>query len=117
MQNKNITAILPLHKINEDYKTMLLNAVNSVDDFHNDVTLLIVCPSDVKSQIDTMNLSEKLEIKFDVHNSNTDFISQVNRGIQGCETEWFTILEVDDEYQKPWLKSMNEYVNEYPLIQ
>jgi hypothetical protein len=116
MQNKNITAILPLHKINEDYKTMLLNAVNSVDDFHNDVTLLIVCPSDVKSEIDTMNLSEKLEIKFDVHNSNTDFISQVNRGIQSCETEWFTILEVDDEFKPIWLKSVTQYVNENPDV-
>ena len=34
---KNITVILPLHKLDDDYKVMLDNALSSIEDFHNDV--------------------------------------------------------------------------------
>ncbi len=116
MQNKNITVILPLHKIDEDYNKMLFNAVKSVEDFHNDVKLLIVCPDNVKTEVDKITLSEKLEISYNVHTGDTDFCSQVNRGIQNCGTEWFTILEVDDEFKPIWLKSMTQYVAENPEV-
>lgn len=113
---KKITVILPLHKINEDYKVMLTNAVNSVEPFYEDVTLTIVCPWTVKEEIDKMELSQKLSIKYLVHTSDTNFCTQVNKGIQDCTTEWFSILEVDDEYKPIWLKSMTDYVKEYPDV-
>jgi hypothetical protein len=34
-------------------------------------------------------------------------------GIDDCDTEWFSIFEIDDEYKKPWLSSMNEYMNAF----
>lgn len=110
---KNITIILPLHKINEDYSQMLENAISSVEPFHEDVKLLIVCPSSVKNQLEKNGLSQKLEIKLLSNPSNTDFCTQVNLGIKECDTEWFSILEVDDEYKPIWLKSMMEYTSEY----
>ena len=108
---KNITVILPLHKLDDDYKVMLDNALSSIEDFHNDVKVSIVCPSKLKKDLE--NLSEKLEIEIVVNNGETDFCSQVNLGIEKCETEWFTILEVDDEYKPVWLKSINDYVKIY----
>ena len=96
--------------MNEDYKEMLLNAINSMQDFYNDVIIMIVCPIDVKNEIDKINLGEKFNIKYNIHTGETDFCSQVNRGIQNCETDWFTILEVDDEFKPIWLKSMNQYI-------
>ena len=65
---------------------------------------------------DLENLSEKLEIEIVVNNGETDFCSQVNLGIEKCETEWFTILEVDDEFKPIWLKSVTQYVNENPDV-
>jgi len=116
MNKINITVILPLHKMNEDYKEMLLNAINSMEDFYNDVIIMIVCPSDVKNEIDKIDLGNKFNIKYNVHTGETDFCSQVNRGIQNCETEWFTILEVDDEFKPIWLKSMHQYMAENPDV-
>jgi GT2 family glycosyltransferase len=113
---KNITVILPVHKFDDDYKVMIGNAVSSIQDFHNDVKLLIVCPNDIKTKIDEIDLGQKLEIKYNVHTGDTGFCSQVNRGIENCDTEWFTILEVDDEFKPIWLKSMNEYVKIYPDV-
>jgi hypothetical protein len=112
MSEKNITIILPVHKIEGDYKLMLENAIASIEDFHNDVFVSIVCPKSVSEQIDT-SLSEKLDIKIVTNDGDTDFCSQVNLGIEDCKTTWFTILEIDDEFKPIWLKSMNEYVNTY----
>lgn len=108
---KKITIILPIHKIDGDYKEMLSNAISSIEDFHNDVILSIVCPTKIKEELN--NLSNKLEITFVENKGNTDFCSQINLGIEKCETEWFSIFEVDDEYRPIWLKSMNEYLNIY----
>ena len=39
---KKITIILPIHKIDGDYKEMLTNAISSIEGFHNDVILSII---------------------------------------------------------------------------
>jgi hypothetical protein len=104
---KNITVLIPIQKISEDYKEMLNKALESVEDFHNDVKVSLVCPAEVKKEL--TNLSDKLEINFVVNNGKTDFCSQVNLGIEKCDTEWFTILEVDDQFKSIWLKSINDY--------
>ena len=44
MHKINYTVILPIHKIDELYTELLINSVGSIQDFHNDVLLTIVCP-------------------------------------------------------------------------
>jgi hypothetical protein len=112
MNEKNITIIIPVHKIEGDYKLMLENAISSVEDFHNDVFVSIVCPKSVADQLNE-KLSEKLDIKIVVNKGETDFCSQINLGIDECTTTWFSILEMDDELKPIWLKSMNDYVKTY----
>jgi len=90
---KNVTVILPIHKWDEDYKLMFENAVKSVEEFYNDVKLTIVGPKDVISNIQLV--SDKLETKVLTNDGSSDFCSQVNLGIENCDTEWFSILEVD----------------------
>ena len=53
---KKITIILPIHKLDDIYENMLINSVNSIQDFHNDVKLLIVCSSDIKKDIQKIDL-------------------------------------------------------------
>jgi hypothetical protein len=111
---KNITIILPIHKWDEENMYMFNNAFQSVEQFYNDVTLLIVGPKNVLSniKIDESNLIYKL-IEND---QKTDFCSQVNIGIENCETEWFSILEIDDEYTKNWLTLTTTYISENPNV-
>ena len=113
---KNITIILPIHKIDNSYQEMLTNAVESIQDFHNDVKLMIVCPSKVKSKIEKLDLGQKLEITYNTHTGETDFCSQINKGVQNCDTEWFSILEIDDTYKSIWLKSIHQYMKIYPDV-
>jgi glycosyltransferase involved in cell wall biosynthesis len=114
---KNITILVPVHNLDGDYEKMLENALDSVKDFHNDVNVTIIAPEKLKKKLSAINFGQKLDVEL-LYNqtANTDFCSQINLGIDNCKTEWFSILEVDDEYQKPWLKSMNQYVNEYPDV-
>jgi hypothetical protein len=112
---KNITVIVPVHNIYGDNKEMLYNAINSIENFHNDVKVLVVCPDKISSDLGTM--SDKLEINVYGHNGDTDFCSQVNYGIEKCDTKWFTILEMDDEFKSVWLKSMDEYIKIYPDVE
>lgn len=41
---KNISIIVPIHELTEENKGLLETALKSVEDFHNDVTVLIVGP-------------------------------------------------------------------------
>ena len=114
---KKITVILPIHRLDGNYKEMFNYAIESLNDFHNDVKLSIVCPNDenITNEINS-NLITNLEVVTLTHDGSTDFCSQVNYGIEKCDTEWFSILEIDDVYKSVWLKSMNEYISIYPDV-
>ncbi len=111
---KKISVILPVHKWNDDYKIMFDNAFKSVERFYNDVKLLIVAPKNVLSNIKIEQTN--LECVIIENKGKTDFCSQINLGIDNCETEWFSILEIDDEYNKNWVNLFNEYSNENPDV-
>lgn len=113
MEKKNITVLLPVHKLDESYKEMLSMAIDSMDTFYNDVKVSIICPANIKNEISEIDFGQKLEINYVVNLGKTDFCSQINKGIETCDTEWFTILEVDDVFKPIWLKSMNEHINTY----
>ena len=110
---KNITILIPIHKLDDDYSQMLDNFMSSINDFHNDVKLMIICPKDIKTKLEKMTLSQVMEIKLVLNNGSTDFCNQINLGIEKCDTEWFSIGEIDDVYKPIWLSSMNEYIKEY----
>lgn len=112
---RKISVIVPVHKINEDYSEMLKNAIESIGEFHDDVNLLIVCPPEIKNQILT-NVPSIHKEEIIVNSETTDFCTQVNKGIEKCTTEWFTILEMDDEFKQSWFTSMNEYVKAFPDV-
>jgi hypothetical protein len=111
---KKITVLLPVHTVENDYKVMLDNAIKSVEQFYNDVTLSIICPKEVAENLSVF--SDKLEINIVINTNGSDFSTQLNEGIKSCKTEWFTILEVDDEFKPIWFKSINEYVNSYSNV-
>lgn len=110
---KNITVILPVHTLENEYSAMLTKAVSSVEQFHDDVKLFIVGPKKVVGSLTKGGLSDKLEIEIIENKGETDFCSQINLGISKCETELFSILEIDDEFTSNWLKSYNTYKDKF----
>jgi hypothetical protein len=108
MHNKNITVILPVHRVDGDYKEMLLNSITSTEEFKDEVIISIICPSSIKKEL--VDLPEGFEINVIENKGDSGFCSQVNLGIEKCDTEWFTILEMDDEFKPIWYKSMSQYM-------
>lgn len=111
---KDITIILPIHRVDNEYSSMLSNAIASVENFHNDVNVLIVAPQSLKKELAGFDFGQKLGVKIHYNPTRpTDFITHVNMGIDNCDTEWFSILEIDDEYHPSWLSLVNSYKSLY----
>lgn len=111
---KEISVILPIHKLDDKYTEMLSNCLQSVEPFYNDVMLLIICPTDIKTKLKDFDFGQKLFVNvIENKTKKYDFVTQLNLGIDNCETEWFSILEIDDEYHKNWYKYFKEYANTY----
>ena len=114
MENKtDITVILPIHELDETTKQLFENAVLSVaQQTVKPDALIIVVPkgSDAAKQIKSHNYDTLKDIVTIAENDgSTDFASQINYGVSQCKTEWFSILEYDDEYSKIWFKNVVEY--------
>lgn len=109
----NISVILPVHEVTEDTKQLLNNAITSVkEQIVRPDTLIIVVPkgSEAYKHIKSLDLGDfKDSVVIAENEGETDFASQVNFGVSVCETEWFTLLELDDEFSKIWIKNVIEY--------
>jgi hypothetical protein len=105
---KKYTVILPIHKIsgNEEY---IKKAVESAQ--HPDVDLMIVLPENL--QLDLVGLGIKAAYAVVVNRDAADFCSQVNVGIDKVQTEWFSILELDDQYSGIWFDNVNKYMTHF----
>ena len=67
---KDISIILPIHKWDEEYETMFKNAFSSVEQFYNDVKLLIVGPSSVVSKINIEQSNLEYKIIENIYNNH-----------------------------------------------
>lgn len=97
---KDITVIIPAHKWDEDIKKMFTEARNSVD---HEVKVMVVTTSESGYEFDDQSISV---IK---SNDGSSFQHLVNLGVENVDTEWFSILEFDDEYAKTWFDNFIKY--------
>ena len=45
-----------------------------------------------------------------------DFCEQINKGAKVCATDYFSILEYDDEYTPIWFNNVDKYIKHYENI-
>ena len=115
----NITVLLPVHKLDNPTKPLFINAVKSIETQQTlpDELLIVVSP-EAKSVVESIDFgSIKGIVRIIENNGKTDFSSQINYGVENCKTEWFSILELDDEMSKIWLKNVVKYRNAYPDVE
>lgn len=113
MEKTNISIILPVHELNEVTKPMFANAIKSVtEQTLRPDELVIVAPkgSETLNYIKSFDFGDyKKSVVIAENDGETDFASQVNFGVTNTTTEWFSILEFDDEYANIWFKNVVEY--------
>jgi hypothetical protein len=102
----DITVLIPVHKYDETVEKYIENAVTSVP---SEMKLSVVCTEDVKK-----SLAKHKALKgFDnwvITDGDTDFCSMVNKGVETCDTEYFSILEYDDIFTTNAYKSFIPYI-------
>jgi hypothetical protein len=112
-EQNNISVIIPVHLLDETTKALFANAVTSVkEQLVRPDELVIVVPkdSDVASYVKTFDFGDiQSDVVIAENDGATDFASQVNFGVATCKSEWFSILEYDDEYANIWFKNVIKY--------
>lgn len=113
---KNISIILPIHELNGETEEQLFsNALTSVSKQVNlPGELIIVVPkgSEVETYMNGYDFSDMgLNVTIASNDGKSDFCSQINYGVSVTKTEWFSILEFDDEYSTNWFTDVNTYMH------
>lgn len=111
--NTNITVVLPIHKMDENTAFYLEKAIKSVDQQKvKPNEILIVAPKGL-----SITLPESsVKVSIVENTGETDFCSQINFGVENVKTEYFSILEVDDEYAKIWFDNVTKYTKAYDEV-
>lgn len=112
----SISIIIPIHEYNEKTGSYLNKAIESIEK-QEDCTILpkviLIYPSSIEESIKT-HTSTILQIVYQVNGGKTDYQSQVNTAVGGIDTDYFTVLEFDDELGKTYMKNANKYIETYP---
>lgn len=105
---KDYAIIIPLHILDDEVKTLLKKAMQSVISQDPNVEIFI---SSTEKILNKLKDDESIE-KFTpiiVNDNETGFCSQVNNFAKNCNYKWFSILEYDDQYSSIWFKNFELY--------
>lgn len=103
-----ITTIIPVDKFDENVKSMLEMAVKSHIETSkkNPADLMFVGPKEVMDQVKELKLADAEYVE----NENSWFSAQINAAAKKVKTEYFAILEYDDEFTPIWFTNVEEYI-------
>lgn len=120
MDNKNtITVIVPVHNLNTKEKDYFATAISSIEKqkvLPNKIMIVVANNKELISEIQNFSFGEKIKdlIKIEINEGETDFASQINYGVSKIDTEFFSVLELDDEYSMIWFDNALKYIDSYP---
>jgi len=109
-----ITTIIPVHKFDDAVLALLKNAVKSFTETSKDVpsTLMFVGPKEVLEKIQENKVAEDVAGgAVYVENSKPGFSAQINAAVKDVTTDYFSILEFDDEYSPIWFNNVSRYMD------
>lgn len=103
-----ITTIIPVDKFDESVKSMLETAVKSHVETSKDApaNLMFIGPKEVMDQVKKLKLADAEYVE----NENSWFSSQINTAAKKVKTDYFAILEYDDEFSPIWFKNVEKYI-------
>lgn len=114
----NISVIIPVHEYNEQVKSYLEKAIESIikqDNNSDSPEILVVCPPAIENDI-KLQLVDVPNIKYVINNNDASYQSQVNLAVESVTTDYFTVLEYDDEFSTTYFKNSEKYIESYPDI-
>lgn len=125
----NLSIIIPIIEYNDKILSLFTKAVESVINQENVEKLpqiIIVFPTAIEANINdfVQSILNKYQDKnitsenfYLINNfENTDYQSQVNLAVESVKTDYFSVLEFDDEYGTTYFKNVEKYIKNYPDI-
>jgi hypothetical protein len=121
----NITVIIPVHEYNEKIQSYLDKAIESVLKQENLVELpqiVVVYAAAIENEIGfyqqtlVTKYPNGINILFVKNEGKTDYQAQVNLAIETATTDYFSVLEFDDEYGTTYFRNAVKYTQSYPEI-
>lgn len=116
----NITVIIPVHELNKETEILFDKSIKSIaNQTEKPEAVVIVVPKDneVINFLKGYNFDIlKDSVKIVENDGLTDFASQINFGVSVIETEWFSVLEFDDEYAEIWFKNVVKYIDAHENV-
>jgi hypothetical protein len=125
----NISVIIPIHEYNDELSLLVTNAVESVlkqEDIEVLPTIALVYPTELDSNITGFrdSMVRKYSSSGVTHQNfvliqndgKTDYQSQVNFAVENITTDYFSVLEFDDEYSISYFRNVEKYLRNYPEI-
>jgi len=118
----NISIIIPIHEFNDVISNYLDKAFESIlkqEKLSEIINVVLIYPKDISELINNYAGKysiEKISISFIENDGKTDYQSQVNLAVKSVDTDYFTVLEFDDEISATFLYNAEKYVISYPDI-
>ena len=110
--DNDMIVIIPIHVIDEDVKTLLPDAINSVP---KDVQIRISCANGIAPELAKMTKGNKNVTIYEAkEEGKSSFVELVNQAVGG--SKYFSILEFDDEYTPIWYDNFKTYADAYPDV-
>ncbi len=108
---KNVTYIVPVHEYNETVADFLKKAYASLKpNLQKGDSVMFVGPEGVVNKaVEPFNTEKTKKVKPVYNAGKTDFFSQVNLAVMFVTTDYFSILEYDDEYMPKWGENGRAY--------
>jgi hypothetical protein len=126
----NISVIIPINEYNDTLSNYLDKAIESVtlqEDIVELPQVIIVYPTNIENKIiefrdsivrkyEEKMQNKKLAFAILKNEGNSDYQSQINFAVKNVITDYFSVLEFDDEYSKTFFKNAENYIKAYPEI-
>jgi len=124
----NISIIIPIHEYSEVVSEYLNKAIESITKQNETKELpqiLLVYPADEHTNVSEFRVSMFEKYNGILNQENfllikndgiTDYQTQVNLGVKSVNTDYFSVLEFDDQYSNNYIKNATSYIEAYPEI-
>lgn len=108
---KDLTIIVPLIEYKEEYKSFYTNAITSIlrGDVNEEVSIIFVGPNSSLKEVKEYGYGAR-DVLFLENSKNVDLTFQINKAVKDVKTEYFSILEFDDQFTDFWFTEVEKYI-------
>jgi hypothetical protein len=114
----NLNVIIPVHEFNEkvsEYLTRALISVEKQEGINVIPKTIIVYSKSIEEEIKkyVKESSFKSTIDLVANDGKTDYQSQVNLAVNNVDSDYFTVLEFDDEFSNTYFRNVKKHIEYY----